>query len=106
MKRTKRNFSLIEIVAGMPTVMGTYTGNLPRNAALKCANSGKTKIVLRESGTKRLHLFTGSRTQVNKPDNAPDWLPEKVWRPNVKKVGIRHLQHTELARNPNDLFEF
>jgi len=82
------------------------TGYQPRDAALKCASKGKTKIVLRESGTKKLHLFNGTREQVNKPEGAPDWLPDKVWKPNVEKVGTRQLKWNVLARNPNDLFEF
>jgi len=105
-KREKRNFTLVEIVNGTPTVTGLYTGYQPRDAALKCASRGKTKIVLRESGTKKLHLFNGTREQVNKPERAPDWLPDKVWESNVEKVGIRQLKWNELGRNPNDLFEF
>jgi len=103
--RDRRGFTLIEIVGGEPKVVGQYTGYHPRDAALKCASASKTDIVLRESGTKKLHLFKGSREQVNKPDNAPDWLPDKVWKPNVKKVGVRHMQYNELARNPDELFK-
>jgi len=102
--RDRRSFTLIEIVDGEPAVVGQYTGYHPRDAALKCASASRTNIVLRESGTKKLHLFKGSREQVNKPDNAPDWLPAKVWKPNVKKIGVRHMAYNELARNSNDLF--
>lgn len=104
MARDKKSFTLIEMVGGEPTAVGHYTGYQPRNAALKCATAGKTDIVLRESGTKRLHLFKGSKEQVDAPEGAPDWLPEKVWKPKVKKIGVRHLQYNELARNSNDLF--
>jgi len=55
---------------------------------LKAANRGHKEIRLRERGTKKVHVFTGKRVQVKKPAGAPAWMPDKIWRPNVKKVGV------------------
>lgn len=67
--------------------IGVFTGRSPRQAALKAANRGYIDIKLRERGTKKVHLFAGKRKQVKKPKNAPAWMPDKIWKPNVKKVG-------------------
>ena len=29
---------------------------------------------------------------VDKPANGPDWLPDKIKKANVKKVGVEHLE--------------
>ncbi len=68
--------------------IGVFTGRSPRQAALKAANRGYTDIRLRERGTKKLHVFTGQRKQIKKPKSAPAWMPDKIWKPNVKKLGI------------------
>jgi hypothetical protein len=52
----------------------------------------ETDIRLRERGTKKVHIFTGERKQVNKPAGAPAWMPAKIWKPNVKKVGTETLE--------------
>jgi hypothetical protein len=71
---------------------GVFTGKQPRQAALKAANRGIKDIRLRERGTKKVHIFTGERKQVNKPKNAPTWMPAKIWKPFVKKVGTETLE--------------
>jgi hypothetical protein len=71
--------------------IGVFTGKSPRQAALKAANRGHKDIRLRERGTKKVHLFTGERLQVSKPKGAPAWMPDKIWKPKVKKVGIEKL---------------
>jgi hypothetical protein len=71
--------------------VGVFTGKQPRQAALKAANRGYTDIKLRERGTKKVHVFTGKRNQVKKPKSAPAWMPAKIWKPNVKKVGVEYL---------------
>ena len=68
-----------------------FTGRSPRQAALKAANRGITDVRLRERGTKKVHIFKGERKQVDAPENRPDWMPAKVWKPFVKKVGIEKL---------------
>ena len=70
---------------------GIFTGKPPRQAALKAANRSEgTKknpetIMLRERGTKKVHVFKGWREHVKAPENKPDWMPEKIWKPLVKK---------------------
>lgn len=71
--------------------IGVFTGKQPRQAALKAANRGITDIRLRERGTKKVHLFKGERVQVTKPKGAPAWMPETIWKPKVKKVGVEKL---------------
>ena len=58
---------------------------------LKAANRGHTDIKLRERGTKKLHVFTGERVQVDKPKCAPARMGDKIWKPVVKKVGVETL---------------
>jgi len=72
--------------------IGVFTGKQPRQAALKAANRGHTDIRLRERGTKKVHVFTGERKQVKKPKSAPVWMPAKIWKPNVKKIGVEKLE--------------
>jgi hypothetical protein len=71
--------------------IGVFTGKQPRQAALKAANRGITDIRLRERGTKKVHVFKGERVQVAKPKGAPAWMPETIWKPKVKKVGVEKL---------------
>ena len=59
---------------------------------MKAANRGHKEIRLRERGTKKVHVFTGKRVQVKKPKEAPAWMPDKIWRPNVKKVGVEKVE--------------
>lgn len=76
------------------TERGIYTGRQPRQAALKAASdSNGTKdnpetIKLRERGTKKLHVFKGYKQIVDAPDNRPTWMPDKINKPFVEKVGI------------------
>jgi hypothetical protein len=88
----KRNFALRDADGNE---IGVFTGKQPRQAALKAANRGYTDIKLRERGTKKVHLFVGERKQVKKPANAPAWMPEKIWKPVVKKIGIETLEKEE-----------
>ncbi len=77
---------------------GVFSGKQPRQAALKVANrvgstkAEPTRIMLRERGTKKVHIFEGWREQVNAPKNKPDWMPDKIWKPNVRKIGIESLE--------------
>lgn len=85
----KRNFALRDEKGNE---IGVFTGKQPRQAALKAANRGYTDIRLRERGTKKIHIFVGERKQVKKPANAPSWMPGKIWKPSVKKVGIETIE--------------
>ena len=68
-----------------------FASKQPRGAALKAASRGHTDIRLRERGTKRVHVFNGWRQEVDKPANGPAWLPDRIVKSNVKKIGIEHL---------------
>ena len=74
-----------------------FASKQPRGAALKAATRGHTNIRLRERGTKRVHVFTGSISMVDKPAGGPAWLPDKIKKANVKKVGIEHLWGLNLS---------
>ncbi len=77
---------------------GVFTGRQPRQAALKAANRiGGTKdkpieIRLRERGTKKVHIFKAWKQMINAPKNKPAWMPDKINKPFVKKVGIETLE--------------
>jgi hypothetical protein len=92
-----RNFILRE-KNGKET--GIFTGNQPRQAALKAANRSKgtikkpVEIRLRERGSKKVHIFKGWKELVPAPKNKPKWMPDKINKPNVKKVGIEKSNKT------------
>ncbi len=77
---------------------GVFTGRQPRQAALKAANriGGSKKdpmeIRLRERGTKKIHIFKGWKELIAAPKNKPEWMPDKINKPFVKKVGIEKLE--------------
>ena len=85
----KRNFALRDEEGNE---IGVFRGRAPRQAALKAATRGITEIRLRERGTKKIHKYQGRRIQVNKPKTAPKWMPKKIWKPIVKKLGIENLE--------------
>ncbi|MFZ2471344.1 MAG: non-histone chromosomal MC1 family protein [Methanothrix sp.] len=88
-EKEMRNFALRDEKGNE---IGIFTGKAPRQAALKAANRGYTDIKLRERDTKKLHVFTGERVQVDKPKGAPAWMKDKIWKPKVKKVGVEMLE--------------
>jgi hypothetical protein len=94
-EKEMRNFALRN---AQGDEIGVFTGKSPRQAALKAANRDYTDIKLRERGTKKVHVFTGERVQVDKPKGAPAWMPDKIWKPNVKKVGIEKLVSRQSSR--------
>ncbi len=79
------------------TETSIFTGCQPRHAALKAANRiGGTRdkpmeIRLRERRTKKVHIFKGWKELVPAPKNKPDWLPDKINKPFVKKVGTEKI---------------
>ena len=91
----KRNFVLRDEDG---TENGVYEGKQPRQAALKAANRSEgTKkkpvtIRLRERGTKKVHVFKGWREQVKAPEKEPSWMPEKIFKPFVKKEKIETIE--------------
>ncbi len=77
---------------------GVFTGKQPRQAALKAANrsegtESKPEIIrLRERGTKKVHVFKAWKQIVEAPKNRPDWMPEKINKPFVKKEKIETVE--------------
>jgi len=84
----KKNFVLVDKKGNDLEPIQLFSGRQPRQAALKVANRGVKDIRLRERGTNKIHVFTGSKKTVDAPKNRPDWLPAKISKPFVKKVGI------------------
>ncbi|MFQ6055587.1 MAG: non-histone chromosomal MC1 family protein [Methanosarcinales archaeon] len=91
----KRNFALRDDEGNE---IGVFSGRQPRQAALKAANRhGGTKenpviIKLRERGTKKVHVFSAWRELIDAPKNKPDWMPDKIHKPFVKKLRIEKLE--------------
>ena len=77
---------------------GVFTGKQPRQAALKAANRGegtesKPEIIrLRERGTKKVHIFKAWTQIVKAPENRPNWMPEEISKPFVKKEKIERIE--------------
>jgi len=72
-----------------------FTGHQPRQAALKAANRiGGTRkkpveIKLRQRGTRnKYHVYKAWKETVPAPKNKPTWMPDKISKPFVLKVGI------------------
>ncbi|MFB6215776.1 MAG: non-histone chromosomal MC1 family protein [Candidatus Aenigmatarchaeota archaeon] len=80
-----------------------FTGNTPRQAALKAATRFGTKgragekIELRERGRKNqdgtysLHQYRVGYDKKSAPADAPDWLGDTVKEPIVEKIGVRRV---------------
>ena len=90
-----RNFVLRDIDGNEH---GVFTGKQPRQAALKAANrcegtkSKPETIHLRERGTKKVHIFKAWKEEVEAPKNRPNWMPEKISKPFVKKEKIERIE--------------
>ncbi len=87
--RPKKNFVLLD--KKNADTNHVYASAQPRGAALKAASRGHTDIRLRERGTNKVHVFSGSCEMVNAPSNRPDWMPARVRKANVKKIGVDRL---------------
>jgi len=88
---TKRNFVSVDKEGKSKEPLRIFGGREPRQAALKAANRGMKDIRLRERGTKKVHVFKGWRKQVKAPQGSPDWLPPKINKPFVKKLGVEKI---------------
>jgi hypothetical protein len=66
------------------------SGKQPRQVRSKAANRGYADIRLRERGTKKVQIFTGERKQIKKPKGGPAWMPDKIWKPVVKRLEWRN----------------
>lgn len=95
----KRNFALRDTSG---TESSVFSGNTPRQAALKAArrlepgnseeNADRTELRLREKGTDKIHIYDGWAWNENAPDNKPDWMPDDITEANVSKKGIEHIE--------------
>ena len=93
----KRNFALRED----DDEESVFSGNTPRQAALKAARrltpassedeADPTELKLREKGTDKVHIYEGWAWEETAPDNKPDWMPQEITEANVSKKGINHL---------------
>ncbi len=99
----KRNFALRTDTGEESSV---FSGNTPRQAALKAArrleekgtsdeNAPRHEIRLREKGTSsnKVHIYDAWAWETEAPDDAPEWLQgrEAITEANVSKKGIEHL---------------
>ncbi|KTG11615.1 chromosomal protein MC1 [Haloprofundus marisrubri] len=95
----KRNFALRDTSG---TESSVFSGNTPRQAALKAArrlepgnseeNADRTELRLREKGTDKVHIYDGWAWNETAPDNKPDWMPDDITEANVSKKGIEHIE--------------
>lgn len=94
----KRNFALRE---GSGVESSVFSGNTPRQAALKAARrlepgssesaANRVKLKLREKGTDKVHIYEGWAWEETAPNDKPDWMPQNITEANVSKQGIEHL---------------
>jgi len=94
----KRNFALREDDG---TETSVFSGNTPRQAALKAArrlepapsedDADRTELRLREKGTDKVHIYDGWAWEETAPSDKPDWMPDEITEANVSKKGIEHL---------------
>lgn len=96
----KRNFALRETDG---TEESVFSGNTPRQAALKAArrledigdseaSAPRIEIRLREKGTDKVHIYDAWSWEETAPDDSPDWMPNQITEANVSKKGIEHLE--------------
>jgi hypothetical protein len=98
----KRNFVLVESDGDESSI---YSGNMPRQAALKAARdldpadseeeaeSNPTEIRLRERGTDKIHIYHAWSWMSSPPEDHPDWMSGRnnITEGNVSKQGIEHI---------------
>lgn len=93
----KRNF----VVREGEQETSVFSGNYPRQAALKAARrldpatsedqAPKSELRLRERGTDKVHIYDAWAWEESAPDDGPDWLEGTISQANVSKQGIEHL---------------
>ena len=95
----KRNFALRE---GDGSEESVFSGNTPRQAALKAARrlepassedaAERIELRLREKGTDTVHVYEAWAWEDEPPENKPDWMGEEITRGNVSKQGVEHVE--------------
>ncbi len=94
----KRNFALRSADGDESSV---FSGNTPRQAALKAARrldpgasedeADRVELRLREKGTEKVHIYDGWAWEESAPSDKPDWMPDEITKGNVSKKGIEKL---------------
>lgn len=95
----KRNFALRD---DNGTESSVFSGNTPRQAALKAArrldsvgdsesSAERVELRLREKGTDKVHIYDAWAWEENAPGDSPDWMPDSITEANVSKKGIEHV---------------
>ncbi|AKH98485.1 non-histone chromosomal MC1 family protein [Halanaeroarchaeum sulfurireducens] len=96
----KRNFALRETDG---TESSVFSGNTPRQAALKAArrladvgsseeSAPRVEVRLREKGTDKVHIYDAWAWEEDAPEDKPDWMPSDITEANVSKKGIEHIE--------------
>ena len=62
---SKRNYMLHDATTMKP--VGRFASTTSRGAAMKAASRGYTTILLRETGTKKIHKYAGEKVELEKP---------------------------------------
>ncbi|MEE6210829.1 non-histone chromosomal MC1 family protein [Salarchaeum sp. III] len=95
----KRNFALRDTDG---TETSVFSGNTPRQAALKAARrlddvadgedaATRHEIQLREKGSDKVHIYEAWAWEEDAPGDSPDWMPSRITKANVSKQGIEHV---------------
>src|SRR5699024_136623 len=94
----KRNFAVRESDGSESSV---FTGEVPRQAALKAArrldpspsesDADREELHLRERGTDKVHVYEAWAWEEDAPENGPQWLSDTITEANVHKQRIYHL---------------
>ena len=96
----KRNFALQDRAGNETSV---FSGNTPRQAALKAArrlsqiapNEGsatRVEIRMRERGTSKVHIYDAWAWRTTAPPDSPSWMPKELIEANVSKKGIERIE--------------
>ena len=96
----KRNFALRN---SSGTETSVFSGNTPRQAALKAArrlddvgssesSAPREELRLREKGTDKVHIYEAWAWEEEAPEDSPDWMPSNITEANVSKQGIEHIE--------------
>jgi len=68
--------------------MATRSASLPESH--QEANRGHTDIKLRKRGTKKVHVITDERVQVDKPKDAPALMADRIWMHKAKQEAAQN----------------
>ena len=95
----KRNFALQDRAGNESSV---FSGNTPRQAALKAArrledvgndeaSATRVEIRMRERGTSKVQIYDAWAWMTDAPADSPSWMPSVLKEANVSKKGIERI---------------